>query len=92
MFTFFVAGEYELSASLETYCVHQPLESSLTTKRGKDNAVLPRIENLLCELPDFADPDIAKLQRYFGAARTKFSVGKIHDKRWAINMREPTTN
>jgi hypothetical protein len=47
MFTFFVAGERKLSASLVTYCVHQPAESSFTKEQGKDNAVLPRKESSL---------------------------------------------
>jgi hypothetical protein len=46
----------------------------------------------LCELPDSAHPDIAELLRYFDAARTKFSAGKILDRRWAISLHEPTTN
>jgi hypothetical protein len=41
--TFLVAGERELSAGLETYCVLQPVESS-TTEREKVNGVLPRSE------------------------------------------------
>jgi hypothetical protein len=45
----------------------------------------------MCELPDSAHPDIAELLRYFDAARTKFSAGKIPDKRWAICLHEPTT-
>jgi hypothetical protein len=48
-FTFFVAwrvaGEHELSSILKTYCVHQPVESSFTTGRGRDNAALTRSEN-----------------------------------------------
>jgi hypothetical protein len=43
--TFFVAGERELSAGLETFCVLQPVESSSTTEREKVNGVLPRSEN-----------------------------------------------
>jgi hypothetical protein len=46
----------------------------------------------LCALPDSAHIDLAELLRYFDAARTKFSAGKILDKRWAINLHEPTTN
>jgi hypothetical protein len=42
---FFVAGELELSAGRETYCVLQPVESSSTTERQKVNAVLPGSEN-----------------------------------------------
>jgi hypothetical protein len=44
MFTFLVAGEQELSAGMETGFVHQPVESSVTTERERDNAVLPRSE------------------------------------------------
>jgi hypothetical protein len=39
---FFVAGERELSAGLEIYCVLQPVEFSSTTEREKVNGVLPR--------------------------------------------------
>jgi hypothetical protein len=46
----------------------------------------------MCELPDSAHLDIAEILRYFDAARTKFSAGKIPDKRWAISFHEPTTN
>jgi hypothetical protein len=92
MFTFFVAGEQELSASLETYCVYQTVESSFTTERERDNAVLPRSENSYVNLHDAAHHGIAELLGYFDATRTKFSAGKIPDKRWAISMHEPTTN
>jgi hypothetical protein len=47
---------------------------------------------LLFELPDSAHLDIAELLKYFDAARTKFSAGKIPDMRWAISLHEPTTN
>jgi hypothetical protein len=46
MSAFFVAGERELSAGLETYCVLQPVEYSSTTEREKVKWVLPRSENL----------------------------------------------
>jgi hypothetical protein len=45
MSTFFVWGERELSAGLETCCVLQPVESSSTTEREKVNGVLPRSES-----------------------------------------------
>jgi hypothetical protein len=43
--TFFVGGERELSAGLETCCVLVPVEASSTTEREKVNVVLPRNEN-----------------------------------------------
>jgi hypothetical protein len=92
MSTFFVAGERELSAGLETFCVLQSVESSFATERKKVNGVLQRSEKILCELPDSAHLDIAKLLKYFDAARTKFSAWKIPDRRWAISLHEPTTN
>jgi hypothetical protein len=49
-------------------------------------------QKLLCELPDSAHLDIAELVRYFDAARTKFSAGKIPDMRWAISLHKPATN
>jgi hypothetical protein len=47
---------------------------------------------LLRELPDSAHPDIAELLKYFDAARTQFSAGKMPDGRLAISLHEPTTN
>jgi hypothetical protein len=46
---------------------------------------------LIC-LPDSAHPDIAELSKYFDVARTKFSAGKIPDRRWVISLHEPMTS
>jgi hypothetical protein len=60
------------------------------TRNGQRGTSTER--KLLCELLDLAHPDIAELVRYFDAARTKFSAGKIPDGRWAISLHEPSTN
>jgi hypothetical protein len=60
------------------------------TRKGQRGTSTER--KLMCELPASAHPDIAELRRYFDVARTKFSAGKILDKRWAISLHEPTTN
>jgi len=60
------------------------------TRKGQRGTSTER--KLLCELPASAHPDMAKLLQYFDAARTRFSAGKIPDRRWAISVREPTTN
>jgi hypothetical protein len=60
------------------------------TRKGQRGTSTER--KLLCELPDSAHRDIAELLKYFDAARTKFSAGKIPDRRWAISLHEPTTN
>jgi hypothetical protein len=59
------------------------------TKKGQRGTSTER--KLLCDLPGTAHPDIANLLRYFDAARTKFSAGKIADKRLATSLHEPTT-
>jgi hypothetical protein len=60
------------------------------TRKGQRGTSTER--KLMCELPDSAHPAIAELLRYFDAARTKFSAGKIPERPWAISLHEPTTN
>jgi hypothetical protein len=60
------------------------------TRKGQRGTSTER--KLLCELPDLAHPDTAEQLKYFDAARTKFSAGKIPDMWWAIILHEPTTN
>jgi hypothetical protein len=60
------------------------------TRKGQRGTSTER--KLLCELPDSTHLDIAELLKYFDAARTKFSAGKIPDRRWAISLHKPTTN
>jgi hypothetical protein len=58
----------------------------------KDQRGTSTERKILCELPDSAHPDITELLQYFDATRTKFFAGQIPDRRWAISLREPTTN
>jgi hypothetical protein len=60
------------------------------TRKGQRGTSTER--KLVCELPDPTHLDIAELLRYFDVARTKFSAGKIPDRRWAISLHEPTIN
>jgi hypothetical protein len=60
------------------------------TRKGQRGTSTER--KLLCELPESSHPYIAELLKSFDAARTKFSAGKIPDRRWATSLHEPTTN
>jgi hypothetical protein len=75
MFILVVAGEQELSASKVTYCAHQPVESSFTTKQENDNAALLRNDENSYVNRRTLRTKIAELLGYFDAILTKFSTG-----------------
>jgi hypothetical protein len=91
MFTFFCRGGARVECNYG-HLLCTPTGGVLLyhiTRKGQRGTSTER--KLQSELLDSPHHAIAELLGYFDAARTKFSAGKIIDKRWAVRLHEPTT-